>query len=89
MFGASSGDLTPVGFRQFVPGHEGARLQSFAYYASGPGIGADMASLLDLLAAGSLEARVALTVSWREAAQALDALRQRRISGKAVLTVTT
>ena len=26
MFGSSSGELTPVGFRQFVPGHEGARL---------------------------------------------------------------
>ena len=88
MFGASSGDLTPVGFRQFVPGHEGARLQSFAYYTSGPAIGADIASLLELLAVGKLDARVAVTVSWREAAQALDALRQRSISGKAVLTVT-
>lgn len=35
MFGSSSGELTSVGFRQFVPGHEGARLQTFAYYASG------------------------------------------------------
>ncbi|WP_245525446.1 hypothetical protein [Mesorhizobium sp. M00.F.Ca.ET.216.01.1.1] len=42
MFGTSSGELTPVGFRQFVPGHEGARLQSFAYYTSGPDVGADI-----------------------------------------------
>ena len=88
MFGSSSGELTPIGFRQFVPGHEGARLQTFAYYTSGSGIGADIASLLTLVAAGRLETRVALTVPWADIAQALDALRQRSISGKAVLTIT-
>jgi NADPH2:quinone reductase len=88
MFGSSSGELTPVGFRQFVPDHEGARLQTFAYYTSGSGIGADIASLLALVAAGRLETRVALTVPWTDIAQALDALRQRSFSGKAVLTIT-
>jgi NADPH2:quinone reductase len=87
IFGSSSGELTPIGFRQFVPGHEGARLQTFAYYTSGSGIGADIASLLALVAAGRLETRVALTVQWTDIAQALDALRQRSISGKAVLTI--
>ncbi|CCV05317.1 Alcohol dehydrogenase zinc-binding domain protein [Mesorhizobium metallidurans STM 2683] len=88
MFGSSSGELTSVGFRQFVPGHEGARLQTFAYYASGPSIGADIAALLALVAAGRLETRVALTVPWTDINQALDALRGRSISGKAVLTMT-
>jgi NADPH:quinone reductase len=88
IFGSSSGEPTPIGFRQFVPGHEGARLITFAYYASGPGFGADLAWLLALAAAGRLEARLALTVPWQEAAEALDALRQRRISGKAVLTMS-
>jgi NADPH:quinone reductase-like Zn-dependent oxidoreductase len=88
MFGSSSGELTPIGFRQFVPGHEGARIQTFAYYASGPGLGSDIASLLALVAGGRLETRVALTVPWRDAPHALDALRQRSISGKAVLTIT-
>ncbi|WP_137932779.1 zinc-binding dehydrogenase [Mesorhizobium comanense] len=88
MFGSSSGELTPVGFRQFVPGHEGARLQTFAYYASGPSIGADIASLLALVSAGRLETRIALTVPWTEIAQALEALRRRSFSGKAVLTMT-
>ncbi|AZO45382.1 oxidoreductase [Mesorhizobium sp. M7D.F.Ca.US.005.01.1.1] len=87
MFGSSSGELTPIGFRQFVPDHEGARLQTFAYYTSGPGIGEDIASLLALVAAGRLETRVALTVPWTDIAQALDALRQRSFSGKAVLTM--
>ncbi|MER9347348.1 zinc-binding dehydrogenase [Mesorhizobium sp. M0239] len=88
MFGSSSGELTPVGFRQFVPDREGARLQTFAYYTSGPGIGEDIASLLALVAAGRLETRVALTVPWTDIAQVLDALRQRSFSGKAVLTIT-
>jgi len=88
MFGSSSGELTPVGFRQFVPGHEGARLQTFAYYTSGPAIGVDIASLLNLVAAGRLDTRVALTVPWTEIGHALDALRQRSFSGKAVLTMT-
>jgi len=87
MFGSSSGELTPIGFRQFVPGHEGARLQTFAYYTSGPAIGADIASLLALVAAGRLETRVSLTLPWTDIAQALDALRQRSFSGKAVLTI--
>ncbi|PZV33755.1 zinc-binding dehydrogenase [Mesorhizobium kowhaii] len=89
MFGSSSGELTPIGFRQFVPGHEGARLQTFAYYTSGSGIGADIASLLALVAAGRLETRVALTVPWTGVAHALDALRQRSFSGKAVLTISS
>src|SRR5262249_28910612 len=88
MFGSSSGELTPVGFRQFVPGREGARLQTFAYYASGPGIGAAIPSLLALAAAGRPATPPALTVRWQEVAGALDALRQRSISGKAVLTMT-
>ncbi|MBZ9868161.1 zinc-binding dehydrogenase [Mesorhizobium sp. CA15] len=87
MFGSSSGELTPTGFRQFVPGHEGARLQTFAYYTSGSAIGADIAALLDLVAAGRLETRVAMTVPWTEIGRALDALRQRSFSGKAVVTM--
>jgi len=87
MFGSSSGELTPVGFRQFVPGHEGARLQTFAYYTSGSGIGDDIAALLALVAAGRLETRVAMTVPWTDIAHAVEALRQRSFSGKVVLTM--
>ncbi|MEI9404709.1 zinc-binding dehydrogenase [Mesorhizobium argentiipisi] len=87
MLGSSSGELTPIGFRQFVPGHEGARLQTFAYYTSGSAIGADIAALLDLVAAGRLETRVAMTVPWTDIGRALDALRQRSFSGKAIVTM--
>ena len=88
VFGSSSGELTPFGFRQFAPGHEGARIHIFMSYASGPGFGRDIALLLESVSAGQLDAKVALTVPWAEFAVALDAIRERRISGKAVLTVS-
>jgi hypothetical protein len=47
-----------------------------------------VSSLLALVSAGQLDARVALTVPWADAAFALDALWRRTISSKAVLTVT-
>jgi NADPH2:quinone reductase len=87
VFGSSSGELTPLGFRQFAPGHEGARIQIFMSYASGPGFGADIQALVALAAAGRLDARIALNVPWTDVARALDALRERAISGKAVLTI--
>ena len=37
---------------------------------------------------GQIDARVAMTVPWRDIAEALDALRQRSFSGKAVLTIS-
>jgi NADPH2:quinone reductase len=88
VFGSSSGELTSVRFRQFAPGHEGARIQTFMSYASGPGFGADIAALLALVSTGQLDARVALTVPLADVSVALDALRGRTISGKAVLSVT-
>lgn len=88
VFGSSSGEPTPFGFRQFAPGHEGARIQIFMSYASGPGFGADIQALLALADAGRLDTRIALNVPWTDVARALDALRQRAISGKAVLTIT-
>jgi NADPH:quinone reductase-like Zn-dependent oxidoreductase len=62
VFGSSSGELTPLGFRQFAPGHEGVRIQIFMSYAPGPDFGADIQSLLALADAGRLDARIALNV---------------------------
>ncbi len=47
----------------------------------------DLARLCRLMAEGRLDGQVELENSWREAAQALDALLERRIGGKAVLHV--
>jgi NADPH:quinone reductase-like Zn-dependent oxidoreductase len=51
------------------------------------GAGADLARLLALAADGRLDPQVALETSWRDAGEAIRALLERRIGGKAVLHV--
>jgi NADPH:quinone reductase-like Zn-dependent oxidoreductase len=46
-----------------------------------------LSALAALVAEGRLESRVDLTVPWGEAASAVDALLERRVRGKAVLTI--
>jgi NADPH:quinone reductase-like Zn-dependent oxidoreductase len=48
---------------------------------------ATLARLSRLVAAGHLDPQVDLVVSWREAASAIEALLDRRVAGKAVLTI--
>jgi NADPH2:quinone reductase len=48
-------------------------------------VGEDLAHLLELVAAGRLDPQLTLEASWREAASALKALRERRVAGKVVL----
>ena len=47
----------------------------------------DLARLCRLMADGLLDGQIEFEGSWREAPQALDALLERRIGGKAVLHV--
>ena len=49
--------------------------------------GADLTRLADLVAQGKLDPQVAVTCSWTDAGQAIEALLDRRVNGKAVLTV--
>ncbi len=49
--------------------------------------GSDLRRLADLVAAGKLDPQIDLTLSWREAATAIEALLDRRVNGKAVLTI--
>lgn len=48
---------------------------------------ADLRRLADLVAAGRLDPQIDTTASWEEAREAIEALLDRRIRGKAVLTV--
>ncbi|MGZ6597325.1 MAG: zinc-binding dehydrogenase [Solirubrobacteraceae bacterium] len=48
---------------------------------------ADLRRLADLIAADRLDPQIALTASWSDAATAIEALLDRRVNGKAVLTV--
>jgi NADPH2:quinone reductase len=47
----------------------------------------DLRRLADLVAVGRLDCQIAITMSWTEAAGAIEALLERRVAGKAVLTI--
>jgi NADPH:quinone reductase-like Zn-dependent oxidoreductase len=54
---------------------------------AGRGAGPDLARLCALTAAGRLDGQVELEASWRDAGEAMRALLERRIGGKAVLRI--
>lgn len=88
----ASSDLAPVQFptRAFFGRAPGARLHGlflFAQLAHERTGANDLARLADLVAAGLLRCSVDREASWRDAADAIDALMDRRIRGKAVLRV--
>src|SRR5579864_5955953 len=88
LFGNSSGQDSSVSFANFA-GHAHARLYAFYVYESGepPTFGSDLALLAAEIGAGRLKPQVGLETSWRDPEGALDALRERRLEGKAVLRV--
>jgi NADPH:quinone reductase len=49
----------------------------------------DLVNLADQLATGRLVSEIELDVDWTDAASAFDALLDRRVSGKAVLRITS
>jgi NADPH:quinone reductase len=82
----------PVSYpaRELFARAPGARLYGFYLFAeleharSG---GTDLRRLADLVAEGRLDPQIDLTLSWNDAAEAIDALLGRRVNGKAVLKV--
>lgn len=86
VIGTSSGEKTPVDVYDFI-GHEGARLVSYLSYAHPEPPAADLALLVGLVAAGRLHPTLARTADWTRLGEVLADLRERRFSGKAVLTV--
>jgi NADPH2:quinone reductase len=88
VFGNSSRESTSISFGDFA-GHEGARIQSFFSFKSGTpeSFGEDLALLASLVAAGQLHPLIGSDKSWRELAQVMTDLRERRVSGKAVFYI--
>jgi NADPH2:quinone reductase len=86
MYGNSSKERAEIRF-EAVPGS--SRIQAFRVYESGepPSFGSDLGRLVSLLASGRLQAQIGFEASWRDAEAALQALRERRVSGKAILRV--
>ena len=90
VYGNSSAEPTPLGFADFR-GAPNARLQSFSYFTSEAEdrFAPDLALLVSLVADGQLKPQVGLEQSWRGILAVADQLRDRRVAGKAVLTVDT
>jgi NADPH:quinone reductase-like Zn-dependent oxidoreductase len=86
-FGNSSREETSFNVSNFY--NRGARLIGFFLLAPWevPGISADLAELLSLMAVDRLRSDIGYEGTWRQAAEALRALRERRVQGKAVLLV--
>ena len=82
----------PVSYptRELFARAPGARLYGFYIFSeldhtrSGS---TDLRRLADLVAAKRLDPQIDLTLSWEDSAQAIEALLDRRVNGKAVLTV--
>jgi NADPH2:quinone reductase len=88
LFGNSTGQDSSVAFGNFA-GHAHARLYAFFVYESGepPSFGSDLALLAGEIGAGRLKPQIGVEASWRDPLAAVDALRERRLEGKAVLSV--
>jgi NADPH2:quinone reductase len=86
VLGSGNPDKTPINIYDFF-GHEGARLVGYLSYAHREPPGPDLAILASLVAAGRLDPALGLVDTWTRLPDAITALAERRITGKAVLTV--
>jgi len=88
-FGISSGEPTTFNVAGFY-NRRGARLYGLRVFDEldrHHSAASDLRFLAEEVAAGRLDPQVTLTASWREAGPALEALVERRVRGKAVLTI--
>jgi NADPH:quinone reductase-like Zn-dependent oxidoreductase len=80
--GMASLEPTTINFEQARLGSPNARIEAFVI---GGGVGEDLAYLAGLVAAGELDPQVGWRGGWERVHEAIEALRGRRIRGKAVL----
>jgi NADPH:quinone reductase len=85
LIGTTSGEPGAATIYDFI-GHEGARIHAFLSYASGP-FGKDLGLLLSLVATGRLHPTIGYSAGWERLPEALHALADRRVKGKAVLNI--
>ncbi|MFI9557435.1 zinc-binding dehydrogenase [Nonomuraea endophytica] len=84
-FGQASRTPATVNFFDLLAGPENAVIRHFHY--AGTPYGGDLATLLRLVASGRLHVELGRTADWNRTAEVLIDLRERRIGGKAVLTI--
>ena len=87
LFGNSSATDSTISLTRFF-GHENARIVTFFSYATAPDeIGRDLDTLVQMVAAGALRPHVASKASWHDFPRVATALKERKLSGKAVFVV--
>lgn len=86
-FGNSSRSDTTFSINSFYP--KAATLVGFSFLRPDeiPGTARDLTYLATLIAEGKLDPEIGYEGDWRQAAEALQALRERKIQGKAVLNI--
>lgn len=90
-FGQAGHDPIRLDFFDWVDGDVGAPIEQFHYaHPSRPGDtdGSDLQTLIALINTGRLHPEVDRIESWTKTAEVINALRDRHIRGKAVLTLT-
>ena len=89
-FAATTPEPVSYPTRAFFAGAHGATLYGLYLFGelqrTGTG-SSDLRRLAELVAAGKLDPQIDLTASWSDAPRAIDALLNRQVNGKAVLTV--
>ncbi|NUR03796.1 MAG: zinc-binding dehydrogenase [Streptomyces sp.] len=86
-FGQASRTPTTLDFFDFFNGPESAVIRHFHYLDADTGLADDLATLVRLTQGGRLHPEIGRVADWAETATALTDLRERRIRGKAVLTL--
>lgn len=87
-FGQASRTPATLDFFDFFAGPESAVIRHFHYLDADTGLGDDLAALVRLTAEGRLHPEIGRVANWADTATALTDLRDRRIRGKAVLTLS-
>ncbi|MBO2451386.1 zinc-binding dehydrogenase [Actinomadura barringtoniae] len=90
-FGQASREPVTLDFFDFFAGPEGATLRHFHYddaFEARP-FGPDLATLVQLTGDGRLHPEIGRITDWADTATVLNDLRERRITGNAVLTLTS
>lgn len=87
LYGAATREPASIGLFDFAGGLGGS-IRSFGVYATGNDtFGRDLSYLAGLIDEGKLASPVDLEKNWRELNSAIEALRERRVKGKAVLSL--
>lgn len=86
LLGSSSGEAAPLTISSFRP-HVRQTVHPFWVHGSGEPIGEDLAELAHLTARGLVDPVVGWAGSWDHLDEAMQALRDRRVAGKAILRV--